>query len=295
MNQDEFRHQAVVGIAEEPAVQEIIRRALDEDIGSGDASSLAVVDQHDRCRGRIVSRGGFALAGLDVAAHVFRRVDAAITASCLCSDGDIVEREQIVMEIAGPARGVLTAERTALNFLQRLTGIATTTRLYVEHVRESGAAILDTRKTTPTLRILEKYAVRCGGGENHRMGLFDRIMLKDNHLAHWRKHNAGDLSDMICSARDAYPDLAIEVEVETVEDCARVSAAAPEWILLDNMTIDQLRDCVKICDGRSRLEASGGITFETVAAVAATGVDAISIGALTHSSAWADFSLEFEE
>ena len=295
MKDDKPGQQAVGGIAKEAAVQDIIRRALEEDIGSGDASSLAVVQPEDRGRGRILSRGRFAVAGLDIAAHVFCMVDDNITTVCLCSDGDIVDRDQVVMEIDGPARGVLTAERTALNFLQRMTGIATTTRLYVEHVRESGTSILDTRKTTPTLRILEKYAVRCGGGENHRMGLFDRILLKDNHLAHWRKHHPGDLTDMVFSAREAYPDLAIEVEVETVEDCAGVSEAMPQWILLDNMTNDQLRECVKVCDGRSRLEASGGITFETVAAVAATGVDAISIGALTHSSAWADFSLEFEE
>jgi len=295
MSRDNAGKQAVAGFAGSAAVQDAIRRALEEDIGSGDASSLAVVGPDDRCRGRIVSRGGFAVAGLDVAAQVFLRVDAGITASCLCADGDIVKRDQPVMEIDGPARSVLTAERTALNFLQRMSGIATTTRLYVEHVKDTGVAILDTRKTTPTLRMIEKYAVRCGGGENHRMGLFDRILLKDNHLAHWRKHHTGDLADMVRGARSAYPDLAIEVEVETVEDCARVAAAAPEWILLDNMSVDQLKDCVTVCAGRSRTEASGGITFETVAAVAATGVDAISIGALTHASAWADFSLEFSD
>jgi nicotinate-nucleotide pyrophosphorylase (carboxylating) len=199
------------------------------------------------------------------------------------------------MEISGPARGILTAERNALNFLQMMTGIATTARLYVEQIRGTKAVILDTRKTTPTLRVLEKYAVRCGGGENHRMGLYDRIMLKDNHLAHWRKHHDGGLADMVGSARKAYPDLAVEVEVETVEDCARVCEARPEWILLDNMSIDQLRECVGVCAGRSKLEASGGITLDTVTDVAATGVDAISVGALTHSSAWADFSLEFSE
>lgn len=282
-------------IEENPEVVDILRRALSEDIGEGDATSLAVIDEGDRCSGRIVSRGEAVVCGVAVAARVFREVDPRIEVWIETRDGGRAASGDGVMSVNGPARGILTAERTALNFLQRMSGIATHTRRYVDRVAGVGAVILDTRKTTPTLRVLEKYAVTCGGGVNHRMGLYDRIMLKDNHLARWRAHHAGDLADMVREARRRFPDLDIEVEVENEEDFRRVLEAGPEWILLDNMPADRMRRCVEINRGRSRLEASGGITLETVAAAAATGVDAISVGALTHGSPWCDFSLEFDD
>ena len=200
----------------------------------------------------------------------------------------------MILEVDGLVRGILTAERNALNFLQRMSGIATLTRAYVDQIAGFPTIILDTRKTTPTLRALEKYSVTCGGGKNHRMGLYDRIMLKDNHLAQWKRHHGGNLADMIRAARASFPRLAIEVEVDTVEDFERVLQAEPEWILLDNMSLEELRQCVEWNAGSSKLEASGGITMETVRGVAATGVDAISVGALTHSAMWVDLSLDVE-
>lgn len=279
-------------IAEDPAVRDIVRRALEEDVGTGDASSQAVIAAGESCSGQILSRGDYVLSGGPVAELVFRSVDERIEVRRLADDGARVTPGQAVMEVAGPARGTLTAERNALNFLQRMSGIATATRRYVDQVQGHRAVILDTRKTTPLHRVLDKYAVVCGGGRNHRRGLYDFMILKDNHLAQWRKRHAGDLADMVRSARAAFPDLALEVEVESLADCERVLSAGPDWILLDNMPPEDMRRCVALCAGRCRLEASGGITLENVVDIAATGVDAISVGALTHSSPWADFSLE---
>jgi nicotinate-nucleotide pyrophosphorylase (carboxylating) len=282
------------GILERPGVMELIERALIEDVGSGDASSLAVLDPGDRFHGRLASRAHAVVAGVEVARAVFSTVDPAIEVVVHRDDGDSVAPGELLLEVDGPARGILTAERNALNFLQRMSGIATLTREYVNRVEGYPAVILDTRKTMPTLRVLEKYAVVCGGGRNHRMGLYDRIMLKDNHLAQWRRHHGGDLADMVRSARESYPDLDIEVEVDTVDDCRRVLAATPEWILLDNMNCRDMQACVELVDGRSKLEASGNVNLDTVRDIAATGVDAISVGALTHSSIWVDFGLDVE-
>jgi nicotinate-nucleotide pyrophosphorylase (carboxylating) len=276
-------------------VDALIEAALSEDVGSGDATSRSVIAEEDRCAAILVSRGDYVLAGTTVAAKVFHTVDASIDVKLQRLDGERVGEGDVILSVAGPARSILTAERNALNFLQRMTGIATLVRVYVERVAGTGAAILDTRKTTPLHRALEKYAVTCGGGENHRMGLYDRIMLKDNHLAQWRKHNDGSLEDMVHAARKACPELDIEVEVESVEDFQKVAAAKPEWILLDNMSPDQMRECVALSGELIRLEASGGITLETILEVAETGVDAISVGALTHSATWADLALEFQE
>lgn len=283
-----------VPILDRPGVRELIERALMEDIGPGDASSLSVLAPEDRFHGQLASRADAVVAGIDVACAVFTTVDPAIEVRVHRADGDRVEPGGVVLDVDGPARGILTAERSALNFLQRMSGVATLTRHYVDRIEGLPAVILDTRKTTPTLRVLEKYAVVCGGGQNHRMGLFDRIMLKDNHLAQWRRHHGGNLADMVRSARAAYPDLAIEVEVDTVEDCRLVLDARPEWILLDNMHCDEMRTCVQVVKGISQLEASGNVSLETVRAIAETGVDAISIGGLTHASTWVDFGLDVE-
>jgi nicotinate-nucleotide pyrophosphorylase (carboxylating) len=195
------------------------------------------------------------------------------------------------MTVEGPVRGILTAERTALNFLQRMSGIATLTRRFVERAGPS-VAILDTRKTTPTLRVLEKYAVLCGGGQNHRFGLYDRCLIKDNHRRLWRKGGAARLDQAVREARRRFPDREVEVEVENEAELRSALKAGPEWVLLDNMTPAQMKRCVRICDGRVLIEASGGITLKNVAQVAATGVDAISLGCLTHSAPAADLSLE---
>ena len=193
------------------------------------------------------------------------------------------------MRITGKARAILAGERTALNFLQRLTGIATLTARFVEQVKPHATRILDTRKTTPTWRTLEKYAVRCGGGTNHRMGLYDQVLIKDNHRRLW---GARDLAEAVHMARRRCPGVPVEVEVETEAELERALAARPDWILLDNMTLRRLRRCVRLCRGRCPLEASGGITLANVKAVAAAGVQAISLGCLTHSAPAADLSLE---
>jgi len=187
---------------------------------------------------------------------------------------------------------MLVAERTALNFIQRMTGIATMTHRYVEEADNPDVMILDTRKTTPTLRTFEKYAVVCGGGTNHRYGLFDRVLIKDNHLAHWTREG-GDLAGSIHAAREKYPQLLVEVEVDTVRQLKAVLTARPDWVLLDNMQPDELRECVKLCDGICKTEASGGVNLKTIHEIAQTGVNAISVGALTHSAPSADLALDF--
>lgn len=280
--------------AAHPDVQALIHRALEEDVGTGDVSARATISPEEQGWAVMVSRGDYVISGLTVAELVFASLDDTISCKRLAQDGDTVVANQTVMDISGPAASILTAERTALNLVQRMTGIATMTREFVRRSEGTQAMILDTRKTTPNLRRLEKYAVVCGGGVNHRMGLYDKIMLKDNHLALWRRHHEGSLADMVHAARQNCPGVDIEVEVENQEDLAQVLGADPDWVLLDNMTPAQLRACVELNQGRSKLEASGGVTLETIADVAATGVDAVSVGALTHSVEAADLALEMD-
>ncbi len=274
-------------------VQDLIRRALREDVGQADVTSIALVDDQARSRAYILARGAYILAGGPVADMVFRQMDPGLMVTLHAVDGQPVANGDCVAVIEGRARGILAGERVALNFLQRLTGIATLTRQLVERAAPHGVAILDTRKTTPTLRTLEKYAVRCGGGQNHRMGLYDRVLIKDNHIAFWRQHAAGNLADAVRAARARFPNLEIEIEVENLADLKLALPAQPDWILLDNMSPTQLRECVPLCKGICKVEASGGVTLETVEAIAQTGVDAISVGFLTHSAPAADLSLEF--
>jgi nicotinate-nucleotide pyrophosphorylase (carboxylating) len=205
-----------------------------------------------------------------------------------------VRPDQVLMTIEGPIRGILTGERTALNFMQRMTGIASRTREFVDLVRPFGTRILDTRKTTPTLRILEKYAVTCGGGANHRMGLYDMVLIKDNHRRLWQAAGIPNLQGAVAAARAKFPGIPVEVEVESEAELQDALRAAPEWIMLDNMSPDRMKACVAVCAKRCKLEASGGVSLTTVAAIAATGVDAISIGGLTHSAPAADLSLELD-
>jgi nicotinate-nucleotide pyrophosphorylase (carboxylating) len=275
-------------ISRQKDVQSLIRRALAEDIGCCDVTSQALLPGKVKSEASIIARGSYVVAGTKIAESVFRQVDRRIRCVIQVKDGRRVRKGRAIMTIRGSARSILTAERTALNFLQRMTGIATLTARFVAKVRRHGTTILDTRKTTPTLRSLEKYAVLCGGGRNHRMGLFDMALIKDNHRALWGR----ELGRAIAAIRKRFPKVEIEVEVENERELESALRARPEWVLLDNMTAERMRRCVKICRGRALLEASGGITLKNVARVAATGVDAISIGCLTHSAAAADLSLE---
>jgi nicotinate-nucleotide pyrophosphorylase (carboxylating) len=281
-------------ISDNPMVKNLIRRALEEDVGSGDVTTLSVVPETSRGRAVILSRGLYVVSGLDVAAAVFGAVDASLQCRFLAADGDVVKPDQPLMTIEGGIRGILTGERTALNFMQRMTGIASRTREFTDKVKPYGTRILDTRKTTPTLRILEKYAVTCGGGTNHRMGLYDMVLIKDNHRRLWQAAGISNLQGAVAAARAKFPGIPVEVEVESEAELLDALRATPEWIMLDNMEPTRMRECVAMCAGRAKLEASGGVTLTTVEAIAATGVDAISIGGLTHSSPAADLSLELD-
>lgn len=272
-----------------------IRKALREDLGTGDITSNALISSRRRARAVMGSRGHYVVSGLEIARAVFSALDPRLTFSILVPDGQHVEPDQPMARLEGRARAILAGERTALNFLQRMTGIATLTARFVEKVKAYPVAILDTRKTTPLLRCLEKYAVLCGGGTSHRMGLYDRVLIKDNHRRLWAADTRGDLAAAIAQARRQCPGVLVEVEVETESELTQVLQTSPDWILLDNMTPDQLRRCVALTAGRCRLEASGGITLDNVVEIAATGVHAISLGCLTHSPPAADLCLEIED
>lgn len=249
--------------------------------------------EDDLASAALVSRGHYIVAGGPVAELVFQIVDPHVKTRILIPDGHVVGPGETILQIEGRARDLLTAERTALNFIQQMTGVATLTRTFVERVQQYGVQILDTRKTVPTLRRLQKYAVACGGGVNHRLALYDRILIKDNHIAFWRRHGTGNLADAVRVARQKFPGLEIEIEVDNEEQLKQVLEAKPDWVLLDNMPPAQIRRCVDLNANRCKLEASGGITLGNVSAYAVTGVQAISIGCLTHSAQAADLSLDF--
>ncbi|MBN1557382.1 MAG: carboxylating nicotinate-nucleotide diphosphorylase [Lentisphaerae bacterium] len=281
----------------DPAVEALIRRALEEDLGEGDVTTRALVPATAIAEGVVVAREACVLAGLPVFERVLSEVDPRITCRAVRQDGEGAAAGERVLRVQGPAAGILTGERTALNFLQHLTGIATVTRRFVDAVAGTGAVVLDTRKTTPAWRALEKYAVRCGGGVNHRMGLYDRVLIKDNHRRLWAG-GAGQgatrprLDAAVDAARRACPGVPVEVEVETEAELESALRANPDWVLLDNMEPETLRRFAARCRGRCRVEASGGITLDNVRAVADTGVDAVSLGCLTHSAPAVDLSLE---
>jgi nicotinate-nucleotide pyrophosphorylase (carboxylating) len=284
----------ILPLEQQPDVRDLIARELQEDIGPGDATTLALVDAGAVACARIVARHELVVAGVGVAAEVFRMADPALAVECLAADGESVGEGAAVLRVRGPARALLSAERTALNLLQRMTGIATATECLVRIVTDYGTLILDTRKTVPGLRRLDKYAVKCGGGTNHRAGLHDAVLIKDNHLAFWRQKNRGTLADAVQCARRAHPGLKIEIEVDTLEQLKEALLGKPDWVLLDNMAPETVAEAVFLCSGICRTEASGGITKDTVREYARAGVTAISIGALTHSAKAADLSLEFE-
>jgi len=281
-------------LMQDAEVRELIARALAEDVGSGDATTLALVGAEETARARLVARHEVVVAGMEIAAAVFRQADPALQVEILCPDGECVASETTLLTVAGPARALLTAERTALNFAQRMTGIATATECLVRIVADYGTLILDTRKTVPGLRKLDKYAVQCGGGTNHRQGLHDAVLIKDNHVAFWRRTQQGTLADCVRAARRAYPNLKIEIEVDSLEQLREALPGQPDWVLLDNMTPAQVAEAVELCGGACKTEASGGITKENVREYARAGVTAISVGALTHSSRAADLGLDFE-
>jgi nicotinate-nucleotide pyrophosphorylase (carboxylating) len=284
----------ILPLEQEPEVRELIARALAEDIGSGDVTTLALVDEKSEACARIVARHELVPAGVCVAGEVFRMADPRLKVECLCPDGIPVETGTAVLRVEGSARALLSAERTALNLLQRMTGIATATECLVRIVADYGTLILDTRKTVPGLRRLDKYAVKCGGGTNHRIGLHDAILIKDNHLAFWRQKGRGTLADAVQCARKAYPGLKIEIEVDTLDQLREVLPGKPDWVLLDNMSPETVADAVALCGEICKTEASGGITKDNVREYARAGVTAISVGALTHSAKAADLSLEFD-
>jgi nicotinate-nucleotide pyrophosphorylase (carboxylating) len=267
---------------------ETVARALAEDVGSGDITTTATVPEQARARALITQKAPGVVFGLEVAEAVFRSLDGDVTLRRLVDEGVWRERGE-VMSIEGHARALLTAERTALNFLQRLSGVATLTARCVQAVSGTGARILDTRKTTPGMRALEKAAVTAGGGTNHRAGLYDAILIKENHIA-----AAGGIAQAVARARAAAPDLLLEVECRTLAEVDEALAAGARRILLDNMDVDGLHEAVTRVAGRAELEASGGVTLDTIRAIAETGVQFVSVGALTHSAPALDLSLIVE-
>jgi len=273
-------------------VQHLVRTALAEDVGAGDITTEATVPAETRAQAVIVAKEPAVVAGLPLAVSVFAELDRQLRVEQLVAEGTHVGANTEVLRLTGSARAILTGERTALNFIQRLSGIATVTREFVKGVAGTNAVILDTRKTTPTLRTLEKYAVAVGGGTNHRMGLFDAMMVKDNHRAVLARLGDQALAQAIALVRRNYPVAPIIVEADSLTDVAAALAAGAQHILLDNMTNDELREAVQLVAGRAKTEASGGVRLDTVAEIAATGVDYISVGALTHSARAMDFSLE---
>src|SRR5262245_5381873 len=273
-------------------IRETVTHALAEDVGQGDLTTLAVIPAGARAEALVVMREPGVVAGLPVLEAVFAAIDPALVVERRVAESESVVAGAVLARVFGSARAILTGERVALNLLQRLCGIATLTARYVAEVRGLPVRILDTRKTTPGLRALEKYAVRAGGGTNHRFGLYDAIMLKDNHLALLAAHGV-DLDEALKSARAAVgPMVRIEVEAETVEQARAAAEAGADMILLDNMRPALLREAVAAVAGRAQLEASGGITLETARAVAETGVNYISVGALTHSARALDIGLD---
>lgn len=265
---------------------QLIRVALAEDVGTGDVTSLLIIPPSVAAEAVIVARAHGVLCGADTCRQVFAAVDRRIRFRTKLRDGAVFRRGTVIAELTGPARGILTAERTALNFLQQLSGIATLTRRYADAVCGTGAIILDTRKTIPGWRELAKRAVRAGGGRNHRRGLYDMVLIKDNHIA-----AAGSITAALARCRGRR--LPIEVECATLAQVREALAAGTRRILLDNMDCSRLRRAVTLCRGRAETEASGGITLKTVRRVALTGVDFISVGTLTHSAPAADIALDF--
>ena len=276
-------------VFDDPRVTALLDLALREDLGAGDRTSAAVVPPTARAHGRVLAKQAMVICGLPLMARVFERL-GRVEIRRHVADGAQVGAGTVVAEIDGPARALLAGERLFLNLIQHLSGIATLTAACVARVAGTKLVIRDTRKTVPGLRVLAKYAVRCGGGTNHRMGLDDAILIKDNHITLF----GSDLAACVRAARAQFPALPLEIEVRTMAELAAAIPAQPDLILLDNMSTEQMREAVRIAAGQVRLEASGGITMDELAAVAATGVDFVAMGQLTHSAGAADISLKIQ-
>lgn len=275
-------------------VEDLIRAALEEDLAGGvDVTSTATIPENQRSTADFVARADGVVAGLEIAERVLRivagdsAIETLIDTDRKVTDGTPVRAGHVLLTVSGPTRQLLTGERTALNLLCHLSGVATLTARWVAVIEGTGAQIRDTRKTMPLLRALEKYAVRCGGGVNHRMSLSDAALIKDNHVI-----AAGGVAEAFVAVRTEFPDVPVEIEVDTVEDAIEAVEAGADLILLDNMPVDQLREAVRKVDGRARLEASGGLTLDTARAVAETGVDYLAVGALTHSAPVLDIAMD---
>lgn len=268
--------------------RELVRRALAEDFGWGDVTTEAIVDRHQKCHAVILAKSPCVLAGIDVASEAFRQLDPGVAITVHRKDSEACEPGTTIAELRGQATALLTAERTALNFLQRLSGIATLTRKFVD-AAAGRITVLDTRKTTPLLRVLEKYAVRAGGGVNHRSGLDDGILIKDNHI-----RLVGDVGKAVTQMRKANREMPTEVEAQSLEHVDEGLASGAEIILLDNLSTADIVEAVRRCQGRAKTEISGGVTLERMRELAATGADYVSVGALTHSAPAVDISFEIE-
>jgi len=270
------------------AYRAIVERALAEDIGAGDVTTDATVDRNQQARGIFLAKADCVLAGIEIAFEAFRQLEPTIKTTSQKQDGDRVRSGESIGEVAGSARTLLVAERTALNFLQRLSGIATIARRFVD-AAGGRITMLDTRKTTPTLRLLEKYAVGAGGATNHRVGLFDAILIKDNHI-----RLAGGVAQAVALARARRPDLSVEVEAQTLAEADDALEARADVVLVDNMSLDDIREAVRRARGRAKVEISGSVTLERISELSTTGADYVSVGALTHSAPAVDISFEIE-
>ena len=276
----------------EEAITAFIKAAIAEDVGPGDYSSLASIPSHATNTAQLIMKSSGVIAGIEVAEKIFHYIDGTLQLAFFKKDGDMVKEGEVVLSVSGSAQSILTAERLVLNCMQRMSGIATYTRFLADKIKNYKAKVLDTRKTTPNFRMLEKWAVKIGGGENHRFALYDMIMLKDNHV---------DFAGSIAKAIEATHhylksnklELLIEVETRSLDEVKQVlDTGGVDFIMLDNMALDEMKEAVRLIDGKYKIEASGGITEETIEAVAATGVDFISVGALTHSYKSLDMSLK---
>lgn len=275
-------------------IQTAVRAALAEDIGPGDVTTEATVPVSATTCAVMVAREPLVLAGLAFATTAFRELDRNLVIAPHAADGAHCPKGQVLLRVTGSARAILTAERVALNFVQRLSGVATLTAQFTGQVKGTRARILDTRKTTPGWRRFEKFAVKCGGGQNHRVGLYDQVLIKDNHLAALRSEKPNAIAAAVQRARAAHPKLKVEVEADTLAQVRQAAEARADIILLDNMSLDELRAAVDLVGGRAQTEASGGVTLQTVRAIAETGVDFVSVGAITHSARAVDIALDFE-
>ncbi|MGD9898654.1 MAG: carboxylating nicotinate-nucleotide diphosphorylase [Calditrichaceae bacterium] len=268
----------------------VVKQALAEDIGDGDVTSICTIPGDTRAAGRMIAKEMGVIAGLEVAGMVFAAIDKSVKFVPVVQDGASVKKGDLIAGISGPARSILEAERVALNFLQRMSGIATLTRKFVKAVEGTSAVILDTRKTVPGLRLTDKWAVRLGGGQNHRIGLYDMVMVKDNHIA-----AVGSITKAVAMVKEKDKrNRPIEVEVKNLKELEEALGLKIDRIMLDNMSTDEMKQAVKLTDGRIPLEASGNVNPGTVAGIAATGVDYISVGMLTHSVKALDISLLLE-